>query len=1094
MDWQQFRSPGAAYSIHPFWFWNGDMEEQEIIRQIEEMADKGVRGFFICARQGMQISYLSKTWFDKVSFAIKAAKERNMQVWLYDEYPYPSGIAGGEVTLLHPDAKHQTLAVTEHSVAGGSQIQLELPWARILAAKAVPVKPTGEKDWEHAVDLSAAIGNFQADPVFQKTGLTTYNQKRFFTYRTVYRLDWEAPAGEWLVLIFQEKEIENFKYYGTFVDPCHREAMQSFIRLTHDRYEAYIGEDFGETVKGMFTDEIGLLGKNPWSPQLEAYFLKRNGYSLKDHLQALVCSDYPNAPKIRYDYYQSLHLLLCESYHEQIHDWCEERSLQYVAEVPSMRMTTQRYSHVPGGDSAHEKLGRSLDWILRRYALSFRDNPKMTSSIARQLGRERVLNESFHSVGWSMNLQDAKWMIDRLAALGTNFYNFHAFFYTIDGMTQHDAPPSQFYQNPYWRHFRQLGDYTARMSYLMSKGTADIRIAVLDPTTTLWSHMANPMHHFEYAGYDAQEKKRLDQLKGDWQSIHVHLLKSRRDFDHLDPELLAEAELTEEGTIRIGKASYSVLILPPMANLEQRAWSQVKAFLQAGGTVIAYGLLPYEAIEAEGTAHLEAVQTFGVPASPHLLYWRSMQAKDEQEACEGLEAIELQLLAQGQGAAYFIPRSGGEPADHALKQLSQLLDELLPRPVTLDFGREADGFLMQSRYLDDQDYAVFVSNQESAVWDTRLTIDPGQIWPELKSPYTIDAELVDVESGAHTPLQINFLAEGLCTIPLTFDAYQSRLIRITTSASASAPQEADVWRWNLDADAGDWRQSALSPNALRFDKFRLSVGESAEAQEAVWVQAKTFIDQCADLAQQQNLPISFSQVFGVPMKTKIAYPLACRYSVSFYIEQLPTSCSLLMDQSAIAGEWTLHLNDVAVTKADFTSQLVYDHANCLCSIGHALRQGWNNMHIDVHVEQDWHGIVDALYLYGDFGVRFDETSRPVVTRAPENAESLRAGRYYAGYPYYAGDMSFKRAMSLSSLPSAAMFEVMFPGWDVHDSVEVLVNGQSLGLRPWSPYVWSGQSAILREGENEIEVRVTGTLIGLLEGKYFDYEQHRVIDI
>jgi len=1084
MDWQQFRSPGAEYSIHPFWFWNGDMKEQEIVRQIEEMADKGVRGFFICARQGMQVSYLSKTWFDKVSFAIQAAKERDMQVWLYDEYPYPSGIAGGEVTLLHPDAKHQTLAVTEHSVSGGTQLQLELPWARILAAKAVPVKSTGEKEWEQAVDLSGAIGNFQADLVFQKTGLTTYNQKRFFTYRTVYRLDWEAPAGEWFIYIFQEKEIEDFKYYGTFVDPCHREAMQSFIRLTHDRYEAYIGEEFGATVKGMFTDEIGLLGKNPWSPQLEAYFLKRNGYSLKDHLQALVCSDYPDAPKIRYDYYQSLHLLLCESYHEQVHDWCEERSLRYVAEVPSMRMTTQRYSHVPGGDSAHEKLGRSLDWILRRYALSFRDNPKMTSSIARQLGRERVLNESFHSVGWSMNLQDAKWMIDRLAALGTNFYNFHAFFYTIDGLTQHDAPPSQFYQNPYWRHFGQLGAYTARMSYLMSKGTADIRIAVLDPTTTLWSHMSNPMHHFEYAGYEAEEKKRLDQLKGDWQSIHVHLLKSRRDFDHLDPELLAEAELAENGTIHIGKASYSVLILPPMANLEQQAWSRVKAFLQAGGTVIAYGLLPYEAIEAKGTAHLEAVPMFGLTESPQHLYWHSSQGAESQAQGAG--------VAKGQEAAYFIPRSGAELAESALEQLSQLLDGLLPRAVTLDCGREADGFLMQSRYLDDQDYAVFVSNQESAVWETRLTIDPGQIWPELKSPYTIEAELVNVETGAHTPLRLE-MTEGLCIIPLAFDAYQSRLIRVAPVAGAGAQQaqEAAVWRWNLDADAGDWRQSALSPNALRFDKFLLSVGESAQAQ---WVQAKTFIDQCADLAQQQDLPVSFSQVFGVPMKTRIAYPLSCRYAVSFYVEQLPTSCSLLMDESAIAGDWTLCVNDVAVTKADFTSHLVYDNANVLCNIGHALRQGWNDLHIDVQVEQDWHGIVDALYLYGDFGVRFDEKSRPVVTCAPESAESLRAERYYTGYPFYAGDMSFKRSVNISTLPSTVTFEVAFPGWEVHDSVEVLVNGQSLGIRPWSPYVWGGASEILREGANEIEVRVTGTLIGLLEGKYFDYEQHRVIDI
>ncbi|WKL03576.1 hypothetical protein Q0F98_08800 [Paenibacillus amylolyticus] len=98
------------------------------------------------------------------------------------------------------------------------------------------------------------------------------------------------------------------------------------------------------------------------------------------------------------------------------------------------------FSHMPGGDSAHEKIGRSLSWILERYGQKMRDNPKMVSSLARQLGRSCNLIECFHSVGWSMTLQDAKWMIDRMAAMGTNFYNFHAFSIRLVGlrsMTHH---------------------------------------------------------------------------------------------------------------------------------------------------------------------------------------------------------------------------------------------------------------------------------------------------------------------------------------------------------------------------------------------------------------------------------------------------------------------------------------------------------------------------------------------------------------------------------------------------------------------------------------------------------------------------------
>ncbi|MFC3340834.1 glycosyl hydrolase, partial [Paenibacillus abyssi] len=405
------------------------------------------------------------------------------------------------------------------------------------------------------------------------------------------KLHWTAPEGEWEIHCFLEEEIEDFKYYGTFVDPCNEEAMKTFIALTHERYALSIGEHFGSTVKGVFTDEIGLLGKVPWSPQIPAYFKERNGYDLQDHLHALLYQDSEHSAKVRYDYYQTVHLLLRTAYHKQVHDWCEKYGLRYVAEVPSVRMTTQLYSHVPGGDSGHEKLGRSLDWILDRYGLSLRYNPKMISSLGNQLARERVLIECFHSVGWSMTLQDAKWMIDRLAAMGTNFFNFHAFFYTLDGLTKHDAPPSQFLQNPYWKHFNRLADYVKRISYVMSSGCPFRSIAVVDPTTTFWTHMGNPLHEFQYGGQDEEEKQRLERLKRHWLSICKALTHNRKDFDHLDPELLCEAEIAD-GVIRVGRAAYTVLVLPPLSNLESGAWEKIKAFLDQGGTVIANGLLP----------------------------------------------------------------------------------------------------------------------------------------------------------------------------------------------------------------------------------------------------------------------------------------------------------------------------------------------------------------------------------------------------------------------------------------------------------------------------------------------------------------------
>ncbi len=557
LDMNTFQNPDAKYGIHPFWFWNGEMAEKEIERQIEEMADKRVTGFFLCARQGMSVPYLSDQWFQKVEYAVDIAAKHHMDVWLYDEYPYPSGMAGGEVTLEHPDAKQSILHHTVKKVDGSKKAEVELPWGKVLFAKAVPLDAeSGERKWAHAIDVKQSIGNLQVEPVYQKTGLTTYNQKRFFTYNPKKIVNWIAPAGEWEIHCFLEGEINDFKYYGTFVDPCHTEAMATFIKMTHERYAQKLKKHFhfGKTIKGMFTDEIHLLGRYPWSPRFVPFIKQKYGYDIRDYLHLLLYQDGDLAPKIRYHYFQANHLLFRDAYHKQVHDWCEQYGLEYVAEVPSVRMAAQTYSHIPGGDSAHEKLGRSLDWILKRYFYSLRANPKMISSLSQQLGRERALIESFHSVGWSMTLQDAKWMIDRLAAFGVNFFNFHAFFYTLDAMVKHDAPPSQFLQNPYWQHYRKLGDYTRRMSYIMSEGTPVRPIAVLDPTTSLWTHLANPFTSFTYTGKDEAEKEKLEKLKQHWADLCFQLTTHYKDYDHLDPELLATAKISDR-QMTIGNAT-----------------------------------------------------------------------------------------------------------------------------------------------------------------------------------------------------------------------------------------------------------------------------------------------------------------------------------------------------------------------------------------------------------------------------------------------------------------------------------------------------------------------------------------------------------
>ena len=49
--------------IYPFWFWNGQIKEEEILRQLELIRNSGCRGAVIHARKGNKIPYLSERWF-----------------------------------------------------------------------------------------------------------------------------------------------------------------------------------------------------------------------------------------------------------------------------------------------------------------------------------------------------------------------------------------------------------------------------------------------------------------------------------------------------------------------------------------------------------------------------------------------------------------------------------------------------------------------------------------------------------------------------------------------------------------------------------------------------------------------------------------------------------------------------------------------------------------------------------------------------------------------------------------------------------------------------------------------------------------------
>jgi hypothetical protein len=1096
---QDFLNPPTAYRPLPFWFWNDNMEPEEIIRQVREMAEKGLGGFFICARQGLEVPYLSERWFQLVAVAVEAARQHGLHVWLYDEYPYPSGMSGGEVTLQHPEARHRQLLHHSLVVTGPQMLSYELPWAKVLSARAIPLEEaTGTLLWSRALDLTSHIGSVPATPVFQSTGLTSYTNKRFFTASPQKQLLWHVPPGHWRVVIFLESEIEHFKYFGTYVDPCNKEAVQTFLQTTYERYADHFSGQFGQGIKGFFTDEVGLLGRIPWSACLPGFVRERYGDDLIASLPVVFYPSDENGMQARYRFFQSLHELLRENYHQQVSEWCKQHHLQYTTEVPSMRMTTQLYSHIPGGDSAHEKVGRSLEWILDQNADNLRADPKIASSLAHQLGSERAMIECFHSLGWSMTLQDAKWMLDRLAALGINYFVFHAFFYSINGLRKHDAPPSQFLQNPYWPHFQRLADYAGRLGYVMSQGRASVSIAVVHPATSFWTHLGNPFHSFKYCGQNALEERTLERLKRDWTYLCKQLLLHQIDYDHLDPELLARADI-EDGELAIGQARYQMLILPPLTNLEAASWSQVKAFLQAGGKVISIGLLPYECIEQGRDIEAEALQWFGLATSPRQDYWQELHEHASDSPTP--ERTKASPWIKGDYAAYFLPSTGDRT--ETIGRLLALLQDCLPSPIMLEpIKGDRKSFLVRQRSLPGGVQLLFITHQEGTEKALRLHM--------AHRTARQSVERLDLASGQKTTIPVEQTAHGWA-ITLSFAPYESHLLRYIFQEEEpekdtvpAMPQIHQPWIFTLDVRR-PCVLTAQQDNILRFGTFHFTLDRHSTGLALRWhegqagqawplVDAKPLINQCADVATTQMLPVQFRQSFGLPMQSSLAYPLHCWYQVTFAVEQLPPACKLVMDRGALSGSYTCYLNGNKITAQDFVAFSLHHSQQQGCEVGHLLKQGSNELVVHIEAQRDADGLCDPLYLSGHFGISFDAAGRPIISQPPETGE-LKSG-IQAGYPYFAGTLCFTCDVSLDALPREKTFVLALHGWDqqIDSCVEVLVNGRSLGVCCWSPYHWAGETFLLHEGSNKLEMRMTNTLSGMLEGSYFNAQTHQILPV
>lgn len=548
-----FSAPPSEFGPIPFWFWNDDLEERELIRQVHAFHQAGFGGLLPHARIGLshRIGYLTDEYFRLFRIVVEEAARLDMKIILYDEGSYPSGSARGAVVAENPQFASQAIGLWHLEVQGPCR-----RFWRPNTGRALLDRP-----------VCALIGQQRPDGSVDSSTVRILERLP----HDIYLID--VPAGRWLAMsvwntqsgghirgVFPEEESGSAQAPPA-ADILNPEAVACFIRLTHDRYFEHLGEFFGNTIIAMFTDEPSILGKpphrprnaQPFSPGFVEWLGKLWGYDPRPWLPALWLDFGPETDSFRRRYARAVQQRLEEVFYRAQSDWCESHGIALTGHpAASEEMSCLRYFQLPGQDMVWRYVEPGKPTALEgRHSVA----AKAATSAARLRGARRILTEVCGAYGWSLTLEEVKWLFDWHLVRGNNLINPHALFYSIRGRRAWESEPDLGLHNPWWPYFPKLVRYAARISWLLCDGEQICDVAVLGDGNNL-----------------------------PWEAAR-QLYQRQIDFLYIDEEAVATATV-EDGGLVVGVQTYCVVVSDRCPDLSLDAQRKLEHFVANGGLLV----------------------------------------------------------------------------------------------------------------------------------------------------------------------------------------------------------------------------------------------------------------------------------------------------------------------------------------------------------------------------------------------------------------------------------------------------------------------------------------------------------------------------
>jgi hypothetical protein len=740
-----FEHPPAQYRGHQMYGYGlfnlSTLSEERIAGAIQNMVKANMGGFapepgggpttglpeaYLKATRRQPSSqgvvYLSDEYFKLYRFALEQARKNGLEVILYDEWTYPTGIVDGQFYANYPKHIAKSLEMAEVNVSGPGKAELAIP---------------------NDLYIGAVMMNRET---FQLIDISSRRQagKPLVT---------DVPKGNWKVMAFYLNDaIRPASQKGAYADYLDSTAMDEFVSLSYQKMYDHLGDYFGKEIKFTFWDEPALhpVDGRMWTTSFNQNFQAKYGFSPMKYYPALWYDIGPRTAAARNALFGFRAYLFATNFVKKLNDFCEAHGIKagghFDQEEPVSPvgvngdlMKVFEHQGVPAVDDIYF-LGRS--------------NPgyKIVTSAAFNYDKPVVFAETYAAYSTLDERIVYKVAMDQYA-MGVNLQ------VTSGGPKLWNAA-----------YVPEFNNYLGRLSYLLQHGRHVADVAVLYPIAALQAaYKFDGGQHVSPApdpapkvnGEVSAREGGIVPREIDYQDIGEALFRgSRVDYTYLHPEVLASRCAVEGKTLvlnnRENRESFKVLIVPGGDTLPVAAAEKIREFYAQGGTVIATSKLPVRSAEFGRDEEIRRMvaDVFGVPED-------DPPTADLQRAMNGrLVSFYFWKRNSAGGQAYFLPKPEPWVVDWAISRVLPVRDVKIdaPRPL-LKQGPDYDGALTYLHKVKGGRDIYFFANSTDQPVDTNVSIR-GHKTLKTWNPHTGEVEAVQsafAEAGGEAVTTVRLL-------------------------------------------------------------------------------------------------------------------------------------------------------------------------------------------------------------------------------------------------------------------------------------------------------------------------------------------------